>query len=134
MTVQDLCQQLVQLRNDEILAVTEGLNKIPEDVFAEALTPDWLAANIQKIFEVLNTKPSRENALVGSLESNAFLAAFQKAYENQNRTRAQRWAGVYSQVGRTSAEGGALAVQLNHIGVKVDEEFIERVVMQETTV
>jgi len=129
MTVSELCSLLVTRRTQEIQAYTENADTIPEEVFAEALTPDWLADNINEVFSAVNTEENnRENSLIGNLEINAFLAAFQKAYENQSRSRLDRWAGILSQKNRLISEGGALALQLTKIGVAVDDEFITNTV------
>jgi hypothetical protein len=62
------------------------------------------------------------------METNAFLASFQRAYENSQRTRTSRWAGIYSSVANKASDTGPLAVQLRNVGIKVEDEFLTSVV------
>lgn len=123
MTVQDLCTELSRTRNLELDEVLRAANVVAPNTLGEALTETWLQDNIQALFEVLNTE-SMEDAMTGTAEANAFLAAFQKAAEAGRRPRVIRWAAVYSEVGRHVSAGGPLTVQLPNIGVRVDDPFV----------
>jgi len=136
MTVQEVCDALITRRLNELGAVEDGKGVIPVETFEEALTPEWLADNIEQIFDITQAPDSREDALTGALEINAFLAAFQRAVEVYRTPRVARWAARFAykkrQVsetikdanGKRIAAGGALQEQLRSLGVKVDDEFI----------
>lgn len=123
MTVQELCEKLAARRLQEVEEATASGNVIPDDVFADALTPQWLADNIDTVFGIVNSEDSKSDDLIGNLEINAFLAAFQKAFESARRGRVTRWAAVYSEMNRSAAADGPLNKQLKNLGVKVDDEF-----------
>ena len=76
MNVPELCAALVERLQLEVTAVEGGGGTIPPDVFSDALTPEWLAENVDEIFAVINNQEGTEDALVGNLEINAFLATF----------------------------------------------------------
>lgn len=124
MTVQELCDKLLEIGEVRMKDVLENLNVIEDSDFPEALTLDWLAENIKSVFEATNRKEASQAELIGELETNAFLGAFQKMYENSRKTRANRWAGVYTQQSKTIADDGPLKAQLRHIGVKVEDEWL----------
>jgi hypothetical protein len=136
MTVQALCDALITRRLAELKAVEEGVGSIPAETFDEALTPEWLADNIEQIFDITQAPDSREDALTGALEINAFLASFQRAVEVYRTPRVNRWANRFAYKkrqlsestrdanGKIIAVGGALQEQLRSLGVKVDDEFI----------
>ena len=126
MTVQQLCDALKNNRLAEVQEVLAAGNVIPVDVFAAALTPDWLKDNIDTIFRLVQNSNTMENALTGNLEINAFLASFQRAYESSHRGRVTRWAGLYSEKNKMASAKGPLTLQLNNIGVKVDDEFLAK--------
>ena len=139
MTVQALCDALITRRNGELKMVEEGVGTIPAETFDGALTLEWLADNIEQIFDTTHPPDSRQDALIGSLEINAFLASFQRALEVYRTPRVTRWAARYSQKKRQvspSSEtpekkkivGGALQEQLRSLGVKVDDEFITGII------
>jgi hypothetical protein len=128
MTVIELCSRLLGIEQARMATILAGSDVIPNTDFNEALTPKWLADNIKAVFEVVNRKNAREGELVGPLETNAFLAAFQKAYENSRRTRINRWAHTYSSVNAVLSPTGPLGVQLPHIGAKVEDEWLTEVI------
>ena len=127
MTIPEICDNLAILLQAQITAVTTGEVVTVDVDFSDALTERWLTDSVQLVFETLSRNNSRENELVGSLEANAFLAAFQKAYQNQQRTRCTRWAALFSAKNRQLAADGPLAAQLRHVGVKVDDEWLTKV-------
>ena len=140
MNVQQLCDALVDRRQKELDAVEKGVSGVPVETFDAALTEEWLADNIKQVFNVTQDKESREDALIGNLEINAFLAAFQRAVEDVRTPRIKRWANRFTFKKRTIskatkdaddktiAAGGPLQEQLRSLGVKVDEEFITDVI------
>lgn len=140
MNVQELCDALVDRRQKELDAVEKGVSEVPVETFDAALTEEWLADNIKHVFNVTKSEESREDALVGNLEINAFLAAFQRAVEDMRTPRIKRWANRFAFKKRTIskatkdaddkpiAAGGPLQEQLRSLGVKVDEEFITGVI------
>ena len=127
MTVQELCDRLLQINQVRLAAVLGNNNTIPDTEFPEALTPAWLQPSVQAVFETTNRANANQDELIGNLEINAFMAAFQKSYENSSRNRISRWADVYSQQYRVVNVGGPLQAQLRHIGVKVEEEQQEKI-------
>jgi hypothetical protein len=125
MNVQELCDALVIRRQEELDAAEKGVSEVPVETFDAALTEEWLADNIKQVFNVTqDKKDGRENALVGNLEINAFLATFQRAVEGMRTPRIKRWANRFMFKKRTIAAGGALQEQLRSLGVKVDDEVI----------
>lgn len=133
MTVQDLCEHLAKRYGLQLLAVTGGVSVPPDDVLSSALSTEWLRDNAAEIFTVLQKGDGRESELVGALEINAFLAAFQRAYEDYRLPRSRRWANRFTWRNRLISTNGALKKQLNAIGVKVDNEFLRDVVHGSTT-
>jgi len=131
MNVQELCDALVARRQKELDAVEKGVAGIPVETFDAALTEEWLADNVDQIFNITQDKGSREDALVGNLEINAFLAAFQRAVEDMRTPRIKRWASRFMFKKRTIAAGGALQEQLRSLGVKVDDEFLRDIIWPE---
>lgn len=136
MNVQELCDALVDRRQEDIDAVEHGKSEVPEETFDAALTEEWLADNIKQIAIAANTRPTALNETIGNLEINAFLASFQRAVEGMRMPRIKRWAQRFTFKKRTIswarhdadgkliAPGGALQEQLRSLGVKVDDEFI----------
>ena len=141
MNVQELCDALVARRQEEINAVELGKTKIPAETFDAALTEEWLADNVGQVFNTTQNRDSREDELVGNLEINAFLAAFQRAVEDMRTPRVKRWASRFmfkkrtisketkDADGKIIAVGGALQEQLRSLGVKVDDEFIRDIIL-----
>jgi hypothetical protein len=128
MTVVELCDRLLEIERIRLSVVLEDSDRIEDSDFSEAFTPQWLADNVQAVFEVTNRQDAREDELVGAMETNAFLASFQKSYESSRRNRVNRWAGIYSSAANKASDIGPLAVQLRNIGIKVEEEFLTNVV------
>ena len=105
------------------LEVTDGSS----DDLRAAGEPTWLDQNISEIVSVLaNLNSSKQSAMVNSLESNAFLASFQRAYESESRSRTRKWASVFSQKRAHISEGGALTSLLTEIGTRANPEFIDK--------
>ena len=129
MTVQGLCDILQARLQASVQEVLGGEAVSPEDLSA-VLTPEFLAGNVQALFDTLNNADGRENALIGILESNAFLGSYQRMLTQSRSGRIDRWAQVYSQMNKQSSTGGVLDAQLRNIGVKVDDEFITDVVLE----
>jgi hypothetical protein len=139
--VQELCDALVARRQEELNAVEQGKSEVPAETFDAALTEEWLADNTGQIFNITQDADSREDALVGNLEINAFLAAFQRAVEDMRTPRVKRWASRFMFKKRTISPavkdaddklispGGALQEQLRSLGVKVDDEFIRDIIL-----
>lgn len=124
MTVQELCEKLFEIGQTRMINVLEDKSVISNTEFPEALTTDWLADNIQTVFETTTREQASQAELIGQLEINAFLAAFQKMYENSRKTRVNRWAAVMTSQNKDLADDGPLKAQLNHIGVKVEDEWL----------
>jgi len=126
--VQDLCDLLLERYAEELAAVQTGeSSSVP--IPAAALTAEFLADNIADVFKTLSRKDSSEGELIGFLEINAFLAAFQRAYEHQHQSRVQRWAQIYNHKKTLTLNQRALKKQMRNIGVKVDDEFLTEVVL-----
>jgi len=129
--VQDLCDLLLERYTEELAEVQTGTSSsvpIPD----EATTAEFLADNIDDVFKTLARKESNEGELIGFLEINAFLAAFQRAYEHQHVSRMQRWAQIYNHKKTLTLGQRALKKQMRNIGVKVDDEFLTEVLLVTT--
>lgn len=128
MNPQDVCVTLSDMRTEEVSAAL-GTGPVPsvQDLFPEAGSDAFLRDNIEDLSALLTDMSLIEHKLIGSLETNAFLGALQKAVEAQKRSRAQNWADVYSQKSRISSGGGALQIQLRGIGAKVDDEWLTKI-------
>jgi hypothetical protein len=124
MNVPDLCDRLLEIGKQQLAAVLADDNGIENSDFPDALTPEWLADNIETIFTAITRNNANQAELVGNLEINAFLAAFQKMYQGSRGTRVNRWAKNYTVQNRMIAEGGPLAAQVRHIGIKVEDEWL----------
>jgi hypothetical protein len=143
MNVQELCDALVDRRQEDIDAVEHGVSWVPEETFDAALTEEWLADNVKQVATVAN-KESGQDEMTGNLEINAFLAAFQRAVEGMRTPRIKRWANRFTfkkrtiswarhdADGKVIAPGGALQEQLRSLGVKGDEEFMTGVIFTPT--
>ena len=131
MNVQELCDALGDRRQKELDAVEKGVDGVPVETFDAALTEEWLADNVDQIFNITQNEESREDELVGNLEINAFLAAFQRAVEDMRTPRIKRWASRFMFKKRTISAGGALQEQLRSLGVKVDDEFLRDIIWPE---
>ena len=132
MTVIELCNELCyryKKYKDELMLGTD--EKQPPGDLHKALESEWLENNIDEIFKSIN-KPGAitVSSLVGPLEANAFLASFQKAYEDRHKGRSKKWADVLSFKKKASDSSGPLCAQLKGIGVKVDHEFVEKYLPQ----
>jgi hypothetical protein len=125
MTVQEVCKILADFRKSEV-AVVKGEEAVPEriNLFPTAGTEEFLQGNIDDLIANLADNELTLLGKINSLESNAFLAALQKAHESTARSRIDQWADVYSQKNRVSSDNGALTTQLNNIGIKADDEFV----------
>lgn len=128
MNIPDLCDKLMEIGQQRLAAILSDDDSIANTDFPEALTPDWLAANIETVFTAITRRNANQAELIGELEINAFLAAFQKMYQNSRRTRIDRWAKNYTIQNKLLAEEGPLAAQLRHIGVKVEDEWLANTV------
>ena len=128
MTPQELCKLLTTEVRERLAVVLEKAEPSTADRFVMAATTDWLNPNVQDIFNSLqDTQGVHEHTSIGQLEANAFLAAFQRAYELQHRGRMSGWADAYTQANKTvDPDRGALIKQLRTIGIQVDEEFKDR--------
>lgn len=127
MSPQEACVILAQLRALETAAI-QGAEPPPvTDMFPEAGSDDFLSKSVEDLSISLTDKELMEHKLVGALETNAFLAALQKASEAQTRSRIRNWADVYSQKSRISSGRGALIEQLRGVGAKVDDEWLTHI-------
>ena len=125
MNVQQLCdllQERIRSELDRIQTGTSTTVPIPDDVVTDAFLKD----NVADVFTTLERQDSLMAELIGHLEINAFLSAFQRAYEHQHLTRMQRWAQIYNQKKDMVADKNWLHRQMRNIGVKVDDEFLIR--------
>ena len=123
MTVPELCDTLIAALEGDIAAVQQGGNA-PVLVADDALSLGFLQDTLDQLFRTITKTDSREDELIGTLEANAFLGAFQGAYEAVRKPRMERWADIYSDQQRQVSDKGALKTQLRSIGVKVDDEFV----------
>ena len=83
MNVQELCTLLRERLVEELTEVQTGSSSsipIPDEV----KTDKFLADNIADVFKAVAKQEGTDAELVGSLEINAFLAAFQRAHEHEN--------------------------------------------------
>jgi len=126
-TVQEVCDKLKDLQDTRLSAFVEGLDAISNLSVPEALELTFLDPSVLAVFEAYSRSNSRDDEMIGSMEINAFMAAFQKAYQNENRTRITRWSRIVSAKKKLVSENGPLAAQLRHIGVKVEDEFLTRI-------
>ena len=128
MNVQDLCDLLRERLVEELAGVQTGSSSsipIPDEVKTEK----FLADNIADVFKAVAKQEGTEAELIGGLEINAFLAAFQRAYEHESMSRMQRWAQIYDQKRVLTTDTDALKLQLPGIGVKVEDEFLTQVLL-----
>jgi len=127
MNVQEACVVLRDLLQADVQAVQGGDVPAVMDPFPETGSDDFLAGTAEDLSINLTDLELLNHKLVGIQESNAFLAALQKADEARKRSRLQVWADVYSQKNRVSSGRGALIEQLRGLGVKVDDEWLIKV-------
>jgi len=126
-SVQSVCDLLVQGLQKELGAITSGTEPLAEDLLRSAEDTDYLQDTIDKLTSYLNSADSGQDSLVGILEANAFLAATQKAHNKQATSRISKWAGIYSDKLDKSSDEGALNQLLRNIGIKVDDEYVTRI-------
>jgi len=131
MNVQDACDAIAVFLQSDVLSVLGGEQPPVTDPLPQAGSDAFLSDNVGDLIDRLADVELTEHDLVGILESNAFLAALQRAHEIQYRSRIQRWADCYSQKNRVSSSTGALLLQLKGIGVKVDDEFVTKAVTRQ---
>ena len=127
MTPQELCSLFTTEVQQRLAVVLTKASPQTSDRFIQAATEDFLADNVADIFTQLRDDNITEFTTIGQLESNAFLASFQRAYEMRHRPRMRKWADAYTQANKqVDPDLGALIKQMRLIGIKVDPEFTER--------
>jgi len=124
--VQDICELLAELRQEEIDRFFGGQAVPYEDLFPEADTPEFAQETNDRYIQLLSQLDSDIGSHIGVKEANAFITSVQKAHGMRSRSRVAKWATVYDSVDKASEDVGTLKAQLASIGVKIDEEFITK--------
>jgi hypothetical protein len=127
MNPRTLCRLLADKYSAEISQVL-GLSS-EDDTFEElqaALSPQWLSQNVGELISILaNVSSVKQASLVNTLEANAFLANFQRAYESGRCNRVSKWASIFSSKQKAIGESGALVAILPEIGTRANAEFLD---------
>lgn len=119
--VTELGEQLRLLRQQRVEFVETGVkSEAVEDNFVSADRDAFLDKTLEAINAAL-VEESAADALVGPLEENAFLAAFQNQRNAASRARVQKWAGIYSLLKTDADPTGIIEKQIKTIGAEVDE-------------
>jgi hypothetical protein len=131
MTVQEICDALENKKQAEVAHVTAGAEAPgTQDAFETAESAEFLQDGIDTLTDNLQNPQLTSHMLIGPLEDNAFRSSLQRTHNMQSKSRVQRWSDIYTQRNRISNPSGrgALREQLRHIGVKVDDEFITKII------
>ena len=97
------------------------------DPFTAADLPDFLEQSILGVNDALANPASQKGMYVGNMEHNAYLASFQRARQATSRGRIANWAARYTDVNVKADAVGPFGLQLRGIGVKLDDEFINKI-------
>jgi hypothetical protein len=128
MTVQTICTKLVTYFQDIYASGTNKYsNYLDPDLFTDSQDAAFLEEMVAELQTRLASKSTTMAEGVGVQEALAFIAAVSRADKGRTTTRIQRLCNSKNAVLNLAAPGGAIDSQLQHIGVKVEHEFIANV-------